>query len=40
MKNEKMFYFGEHVKIANFKKNWNSRYSKQQKYMKLIGIIA
>ena len=40
MKNETILYFGEHVKIANFKQNWNIRHSKQQKYIKLIGVIV
>ena len=39
-KMKKILYFGEHVKNANFKQNGNFRYSKQQKYIKLIVVIV
>ena len=39
MKNEKILYFGEHVKIANFKQNLNIRYNKQQKIFNWSGLL-
>ena len=40
MKNEKILYFWEYLKIAYFKQNCNLWYSGQQKYTKLIVVIV